>query len=287
MERGLSTNIAQNIVELVYQTSGFHAIVCDATGTIIADSANKRIEVKHRGSQEILSSDRNYIEITEEEEIASSGQMKEGYNGAIESQGIKIGTFGIAGRLEIVRPVAKVAVGMIVLLIKDEELKEVIRDQVQILSSAVEQAASSVQQTAASSQEVASISQVIAQEAKEGENQLQSTTMMLELIHKVAKQTNLLGLNAAIEAARAGENGRGFSVVAEEVRKLAEESNRSANEIKNTLMVFQTIIQKIVESSLRNSSITQEQAKANQEIAHMIDGVVQVSENLKSLAVNN
>lgn len=286
LEWKLSDYIADKIVDLIYQTSGYHVIVCDTTGTIIADSAHTRIGVKHKGSQKILTTDCTFVEITAEEANAdTSGRIKEGYNIAIEAEGNKIGTFGIAGQLEIVRPVAKVAAGMVVMMLRDEELKEVIRSQVQILSTAVEQAASAVQQTAASAEEVASISHIIAQEAKDGENQLQSTTMILELIHKVAKQTNLLGLNAAIEAARAGEQGRGFSVVAGEVRKLAEESNRSANEIGNILQEFRTIIQKIVESSLRNNDITQEQAKANQEIAQMIDGVFQVSENLKSIAV--
>lgn len=282
----LSKDIADKMVDFIYEKCGYSVIVCDETGIIIADSAKTRIGVLHKGSQHILTSNVDNTVVTVQEAEVSEGKLKEGYNQAIRVDGVKIGTFGIAGPLEIVSPVAKIAAGMVVMLLRDEELKVVIRNQVQALTTVVEQAASAVQQTAASAQEVASISQVIAKEAEQGKTQLHSTSSILELIRKVAKQTNLLGLNAAIEAARAGEQGRGFSVVAGEVRKLAEESNRSASEIGGILLEFQLIIQKITESSLRNRDITQEQAQANQEIAQLIDGVQLVSQELKTLAAS-
>jgi sugar diacid utilization regulator len=280
----LSTEIANKIVDVIYNSCGYHCIVGDQNGMIIADSARQRIGLVHKGQVRILNSGIDEITVTKEQELAFGGTDKEGYNIAIKHQDRKIGCFGIAGSLEIVTPIAKVAAGMVTTMIRDEELRNALREQVEKLNQSIEIVASAVEEVAASSQEVAAISQTVANAVLEGQEQVKKTTNIIDFIRRVAVQTNLLGLNAAIEAARAGEHGKGFSVVADEVRKLAVESNRSTDEIDQILTQFEEVIASISEGVSQNNAVIQEQAKATQDITGIVQTVQQVGFDLDSIA---
>ena len=133
-----------------------------------------------------------------------------------------------------------------------------------------------------------------AQKIKGLGNKSKEIGKIVDTINNISEQTNLLALNAAIEAARAGEAGRGFAVVADEVRKLAEESGKATGQISDLIAGIQSEIQGSVDSMERNTKQVAEGSAAVQQalasfetIPTLVEGVNRTLADMAAVAEEN
>ncbi|USD82033.1 methyl-accepting chemotaxis protein [Bacillus safensis] len=249
------------------------SITLIVAGTLIffiVRSISKRLSILARFSKKVSEGDlRDKLQIQSDDEI---GQVGKGFNTMIDSLRSLIGAVqtsveNVASSSEELTASAgqtSKATEHITLAIEQfssgnesqndkvelssEELEEMNRGLQNMNESAESITASSIKSTDIAGEggqlveKTASQMNVIDQSVKKAENVISALeskskdiTQILGVINGIADQTNLLALNAAIEAARAGESGRGFSVVAEEVRKLAVQCANSAKEIENLI----------------------------------------------------
>ena len=142
-------------------------------------------------------------------------------------------------------------------------------DQMSAVAESVEKSAQVIRQLAERSQQIGNISSTIA---------------------KIAEQTNLLALNAAIEAARAGEHGRGFAVVSDEVRKLAESSNVAASQIADLISAIQAemseALSKMEQGNLEVESGKTVVAAAGESFMNITEAVTELTSHAEEILQN-
>lgn len=150
-------------------------------------------------------------------------------------------------------------------------------ENAQVADSAVLKGNQSVQHTISSVGQMSEQLQITSETITELAEDVSSIDTVLDVIRGVSEQTNLLALNAAIEAARAGEQGRGFAVVADEVRTLASRSHDSAQEIRSIIEKLQVKTHEAVDAINKSTQLTQD---SQQEAESSGQHLQSISENI-------
>ncbi len=139
--------------------------------------------------------------------------------------------------------------------------KELLLDLAKRLGEDLQRFQSTIQQIAAEAQELSATSQELKNVTEIAAGKIEATESILSTVKQIAKQTNLIGLNASIEAARVGEYGRGFNVVANEVRNLSHVTGTATNEISTIINWIREAIRSIDTATRTVSHVSHEQAE--------------------------
>lgn len=136
------------------------------------------------------------------------------------------------------------------------------------------------QNFSAGAEELASTVENLNENSSQVSFEMKQTSTVTGKIRKISMQSKILGLNAAIEASRAGEQGRGFSVVAEEVRKLADTTNESTQEIETNVMQAQLSVNSLIDAIHELGQIVESQAMGATEIANALKQIEEMANDL-------
>lgn len=152
------------------------------------------------------------------------------------------------------------------------------------LNTSIQEIAAVMEEVAASAGEISSNEGVLAERVKEVVDISAEINEVLDFIKNVADQTKMLGLNAAIEAARAGEYGRGFGVVADEIRKLSDQSKETADRIRKLTREIESKLQVVSQAAEGTLKQSQEQAAATEEVTASVMEMSRMAEQLAETA---
>lgn len=152
------------------------------------------------------------------------------------------------------------------------------------LYSSIEQTNASILEIAQDAQRLSNSINEIVSFAKSTGEKIKNTDEIIKLIQNISAQTNLLGLNAAIESSRAGEYGRGFKVVASEMRKLATIASSSSKQIADELKVMNIDVNKIIKDIEAIGDICNNQVSSTEQITAALQELTSSSEILLSNA---
>jgi hypothetical protein len=174
----------------------------------------------------------------------------------------------------------KVIGGIAIQIRKQSELRAISEQ----ISKSLTQANEQISSIAHGSNSLADFSQVLLAQSHQSGVEVKKTDEILSILKKVADHTNLLGINAAIQAAHVGEKGKGFEVVASEIRKFSKETVSSTEKIGETLNQVQEVTNQIRVSIEQVAAVGQEQASSIQQIAAFVEEIQDMSNKLNQFA---
>lgn len=152
------------------------------------------------------------------------------------------------------------------------------------LSASITEMVNGITEIASQAQQLAITQQITTASANEVKKLADETKEISSFIRGIANQTNLLGLNAVIETAHAGEHGKGFGVVAGEVRLLADNSSKATGNIENTLNKIKESIEAIIVQMDFVNELAQTQAALSEQVNASVDEINKMSVDLVEFA---
>lgn len=188
--------------------------------------------------------------------------------------------YGAAGRVScypLVDDETQEVVGSFTLAVP-RELQVTLKEMADTMERGLSEVSAAMEEMAAAASEVNCSQDTLHQEIEKVQNHANEINTVLAFIKDIADETKMLGLNAAIEAARAGDAGRGFGVVAEEIRKLSDQSKQTVVQIKELLERVNIAIETTIKLSDTTLSNTEQVAATTEEVNASL-------EEMSSLAV--
>ncbi len=160
------------------------------------------------------------------------------------------------------------------------EKVDMLRNGAHNLGSAVQQISATSEEMVTATNDIAERLQQLSHQSEKVKEEIETIHSILALVKGVAKQSSILGLNASIEAARSGEHGKGFNVVAKEIRNMAENSNDRVLEIEEQLEVIKESIEQMNESTHTIAAFTEEHNASMQELNATYEQIRETSDSL-------
>ncbi len=271
--------MAEEFVALIHNETGNSVIVCDENGVITCSTVKSRIGITHAGAQKIMSGEVDEVFVTAQEAL-DNPKVKEGYNCVVKTDDNRFGTFGIAGPLKEVKPLARISSVVMTSWLNELAQKEQIEKTSEKVFSGVDQMMAKNKSVSAES---ASLFKNIEGAAKQAVENLNVTDDILKTIQDISSRSNILSINGTIEASRAGEKGRAFAVVAGEMRQMSKGTKEAASTIEANLDDINASMLTLSQTLKSFSQISEEQHEMMDQTVEMVASLKTALNELKRL----